>query len=682
MSALEASRYVAWNDALAARFFHPGAAGQQVYLYVTEDVISEVGRPFGGGIAEFIGAVRGGPPGVTRSGHCQRALQVARNWRERGQVYPPYVAYLALFVLAGGHEGDFVPHAYYPRLWELLGEQGEGSPPSFHRMIELWDDLERWSTQDRAGQLGVFEARNIGEWIHVGLPLAQTVLTEAERRMLPKIFAEAHLDPDMPPSTGELQRALVQFGRTVLRPRTLAAIERGADAFKRALLDTVADDFLEWDGESAAAGGAGQPKEVWAGLRLCLAVDRVARAVRVSIRFHSKREIPEEGLELAGAGMPLQCEEYAIGWSSLIADPTTGSNFTPSDSAWTLGMALADTKRGWKVRLRPARLRIFVEGTAEGLPGLVEAVRLPLHHPFYLAFQAADWPSLQDWVEQECCDWRELAVSSGLPAGWRFAAVGEAKTDRGLRALDAALALSDRVSVRIVGGVRGSSVGNTFLSFAPPRLVVDVAGPDDAIYCDDRVLEVDPDTPGTYKLPQDLAADTRTVIEVRRGDDTIRRVSLYLISGFPWRFDAPLVAFDGLGRLIDSPSKSAGIAGASVPSAEEPLVPDLLRTPGLSSAASRVYFVGNVPGAISVWPAEPFPAWEPVWAIPFRVRGHAIYCGRALSAAQPATHRRGSRKRLALWRRVLWQWRKRITSPQDRHLKVLWRKYREVARDA
>jgi hypothetical protein len=273
-------------------------------------------------------------------------------------------------------------------------------------------------------------------------------------------------------------------------------------------------------------------------------------------------------------------------------------------------------------------------------------------------------------------------MSSGLPAGWTFAAVGEARTDQGLRALDAALALPDRVSVRVVGGIRSSTAGNTFLAFAPPRLVVDGAGPDDVICCGDRVLEDDSDAPGTYELPKDLADDTRTVIEVRRGDDTIRRVSLYLIAGFPWRFDAPLVFFDGLDRLIDGSSKSGGIVGAAVPPVEEPLLPDLLRTPGLSSAASRVYFVGNAPGAISIWPAEPLPAWKPVWAIPFGERGRAIYCGEALSAARPTAQRRGSRKQLALWRRVLWRWRKKITLPQDKHLKALWRQYREAARDA
>ena len=89
-------RYLAWNDALAKRFFHPDVAGTPVYFFVTEDVITEVGRTVGQGHEDFLVAVRAGPPGVTRSGHCQRALQVSEGWRYCGFEYPPYVAYLAL----------------------------------------------------------------------------------------------------------------------------------------------------------------------------------------------------------------------------------------------------------------------------------------------------------------------------------------------------------------------------------------------------------------------------------------------------------------------------------------------------------------------------------------------------------------------------------------------------------
>jgi hypothetical protein len=113
------SRYLLWNDAIASRFFSPEHAEEPVYLFVTQEVLAEVGQQLDEGPDDFIAAVRAGPPGVTRSGHCQRALQIAEGWRDRGFSYPPYIAYLALFVMAAGHEGDFDPRDYYPRTGEL-----------------------------------------------------------------------------------------------------------------------------------------------------------------------------------------------------------------------------------------------------------------------------------------------------------------------------------------------------------------------------------------------------------------------------------------------------------------------------------------------------------------------------------------------------------------------------------
>lgn len=675
--------YLAWNDALTGRFFHPGASGQQVYLYVTEDVIVEVGDSLGGGaIDEFIAAVRAGPPGVTRAGHCQRALQVALGWRERGFGYPPYVAYLALFVLAGGHEGEFAPHAYYPRLWELLGEHGTGSPPSFERMVELWDDLERWSTRDRGGELGVFEASIVGGWVHVGLPLAQTVLTEGERAALPKIFAEAQLEPGIPPSNRELYRALVQYGRSILRPRTVRALERGSDAFKEALLDLVADDFVAWNGDVQVLENREGPREVHAPLRLCLAVDRIAGTAHATVRCHSKREMPGEGLDLDGFGERFRCIESVPQWSSPLARALTGDEFEPSPSAWSSGMVVADTARGWQLRLRPARVRIFVEGTAAGLPGLVEAVGLPLHAAFYLAFRVADWPALCAWAEEDCEGWHELPITAGLPSGWALAAVEEARTDRGPRQLDASAAFPDRVSIRLVGGIRSSTAGNSFFPFALPRVAVDGAGRDDTVYCAGRRLQSGPDSPGSYNIPDGLPLETRIVVEVRRDEEPVRRLSLYLASTFSWRFQTPLVVLDRFGMPITGGPTQGGIAGAVAPPAAQPLRPDVFRTPDLRPEADMVFFVGKHPGAIARWPVDPMPSWEPVWAIPFGRRGRAIYCGSCLSASKPSRKPQGSRRQRALWRRVLWQWRKRITPPSDPYLKVLWRQYREVARDA
>lgn len=108
--------YMPWNDALARHFFRPEMAGQVVWLYVTDDLIGELGSADGGTVASFVEAIKSGAPWVATGSLCQRALRAYEGWRGRGLEYPPYIGYLSLFVLAAGLEGDFARHAYYPRL--------------------------------------------------------------------------------------------------------------------------------------------------------------------------------------------------------------------------------------------------------------------------------------------------------------------------------------------------------------------------------------------------------------------------------------------------------------------------------------------------------------------------------------------------------------------------------------
>ena len=59
----------------------------------------------------------------------------------------------------------------------------------------VWRDLEAWTVADREGTLGIFKAQTAGRRANVGLPIAQTILTEEERRRLPELFEAADLEP-------------------------------------------------------------------------------------------------------------------------------------------------------------------------------------------------------------------------------------------------------------------------------------------------------------------------------------------------------------------------------------------------------------------------------------------------------------------------------------------------------
>ncbi|MEA3343213.1 MAG: hypothetical protein U9Q92_03535, partial [archaeon] len=142
--------YLEWNNLLAKYFFNEEKSGKEVLLYVNEDLINELGKPRGDDINNFLESTKQGPRWITRSGVCQKALQSFEGWRNKGFEYPPYISYLACFVLAAGTHEDCAPQAYYPRLRKLLNEEDNiGQLPSFNKMILLWDDLDKWSREDK-----------------------------------------------------------------------------------------------------------------------------------------------------------------------------------------------------------------------------------------------------------------------------------------------------------------------------------------------------------------------------------------------------------------------------------------------------------------------------------------------------------------------------------------------------
>jgi hypothetical protein len=298
--------FLEWNDKLAAHFFRPEMAGRQVFLFVTEDLLDELGAETGDACRHFVWAVKGGHPWKPAEylSLCEKALHCFANWRWRDLRYPPYIGYLGLFVLAAGREGEFAPHAYYPRLHALLGNGGHGMLPAFDRMGELWDDLAEWANGSKGGDLGCFTSRSIGACLHVGMPLSQTVLTEQERRCLPGIFAAAHLDPTSSPSDLELRRLLRTNAHHSLRPRTmdLLSSDNGPEAgFLNVFLATAREELDHWDGHVEDDTQISQ-RTVYGNLRLCAEFNRVAQTTRITLRCSMNREFPEAGLSLKRTG--------------------------------------------------------------------------------------------------------------------------------------------------------------------------------------------------------------------------------------------------------------------------------------------------------------------------------------------------------------------------------------------
>src|SRR5258708_1579045 len=193
-----------WNSRLAIHFFNSDTANKRVYLHTTTELLDQLGG-FSSATPEFVAAVKRGPSNIRSGDICTTAIRVARDWRNKSYAYPPYIAHLCLLALAATREGQWASYAYHPRLRDLLGEPGLGPLKNFYPMSKLlWRDLEEWTHNDTKGTLGLFTWQHSGSWIYVGLPVAQTLLTDAERRCLPELFRDADLEPAAQIPEGEL----------------------------------------------------------------------------------------------------------------------------------------------------------------------------------------------------------------------------------------------------------------------------------------------------------------------------------------------------------------------------------------------------------------------------------------------------------------------------------------------
>ena len=675
--------YQQWNDALAQHFFGPEKAGINVYLYVNHDLIQSLEQSLvGAGL--FLDAVVGRDIGYDADGVCQRALRALRYWEYSRQGFPPYIAYLGLFVLASDIDGDFAPNAYYPRLWDLLGEQRTGSVPSFSLMSQLWDDLEDWTVRYRGGEVGVFQSRSVGGNLHIGYPLSQSMLAEQDRRALPQVFYSAGLDPAAFHPAGEIAMALRSTtAKGLMRARTVRLAGDPNDVLHSAMIEVASDELAAWDGIVAEPelGRAGRSSQL-VGLRVCISIDNVTGIARSSLRCKLNREFPEAGFTLSNG---FRADEDVNGWSLPIKHSATGEYLDASILDWRNGITMRATSPTCQLRLPGREVRIFVSGLQEGIGDLVETQVLPRGQSFYVCYPQDTWPRLERWATSQCRGFRTVDLVQGIPGSWRMARVEEAIDDEGLRHAFPVLSFPSEVRLRLVGGIR-SGPGNNFFNFAPPMIELLGATPETKVLCDDVLLAPGPE-PNFVALPSNIITGSRVVVEARLSQTVMQRLPLFLTGDFSVHMPEPLLALDSTGAAVQPGVQGLSCAGAFINSD----VPMLVRSAegvfqDLENEIGSVqgFLVGRNPGEIVAWPSEPFPGdWIPQWAIKrlSRKRWEAVYVAGVLGSTTFQPLSLPTVRKVRDWKQALWYRRKRTVPPRLPVERELWDQIQRVARN-
>jgi hypothetical protein len=684
--------YLAWNDLIAKHFFNEENAGREVLLYVNERLLETLGSDQSAGKDDFISALKNGPPWVTRQGFCQKALQACLDWRSKQLEYPPYIGYLAFFVLAGGVDAGFAPHAYYPNLWTLLGESTDkGTPPSFDEMILLWQDLEKWSMEDKHEALGRFVARIRGGWWKVGLPLSQTIISDEERKNLPGFFAGANLDPTDPPSPEVMAKLFNTYGHGLFEKKTLKILHDSGDEFislRESLVDLVLDELECWDGivdeDKSPDESKPESSRVQAvGMRICFSYDAVVQGISSYLRFKASKPFPEEGLEFERNGDPgiYSCKETFQGWSTPLKYKQDDSvrRLDASSVDWIRGDRFFDRQNEWHAKMRGAKTRLF-RLNLDGMPDWIETQKLDRGVDFFIASHAPEAEKVRHWGASACDELKEIKAS-GMPHGWiLFYGKNATESCEGIDVLS----ISRQVRLLLKEGIKAGR-GNAFFNFAPPKIVVENGTGAELVTingkpviqrnCAEPVWAI----PGEFLRSEDQSPGESLKVEVKTSDLSLSRIIRIVSFGLPASCeDTPFR--DRFGQICDEAESSRVRGARAINVALEGPDPEFLPT----QLSQKIIFIGCRPGEISEWPENGFPKeWRPVWALAYKKKSHWVvhFCGDLEDADNESglAHPLGDRKKLKQWREALWVNRKITAGPELGILRKLWRKYMEAA---
>lgn len=519
--------YLSWNDALAERFFRPECDGQRVFLFVTEALIAEIGASTDEALSDFIRAVLAGPPFVFGESLCERASRSLFNWRRGGRKWPPYLGYLALFVLAAGLDGEFSPIAYYPRLRKLLGDPPlTGMYPGFDRMHRLWEDLEVWSTRDQHGELGVFRFQLPSRLVHVGIPISQVILNERERLLLPELFSEAGLAGAPAPSEQFMSHCLLRYGSRKLRARTLNVLRRdlGSTDELELIVSVALDEFDTWDGTfSRQASATGEKRGV---LRICLDIDDITGRVKARLRCRAQGDFPDGTVELVSGGSRFTCEKETENWSTVLADADSFDELDASQLDWSAKLDAIDQSNNLRFQMPVSVARIFASGAEEDLNGYVEIQGLPQKQEVFIAAEDSAASDIENWGRRSCEGFTEVRIQRGLPCTWRLFKIERVLDDRWIRHKYTQFTLSREAQLFIKGGIRDRS--GAYFPFALPALdaIGDSSSLTLTINGQQRVIgELN-----RYQLDIADVEDLRITVELGQDGRAVRTRTLYVRS--------------------------------------------------------------------------------------------------------------------------------------------------------
>ena len=694
--------YLEWNNKIARQFFNSNKLGTRVWFSVEKDLIKKITQENNTNFNQFIETVKKGPDWVNRDNQkvCIKARDTFKAWRKKNLEYPPYIAYLALFVLAVNHNDseNFSENDYYGRLRNLLEEKpSTGQYPSFEKMSELWDDLEKWSSKDKENKLGEFYHDIYGKHFHVGIPYYQVVLSTEDRSSLSEIFWKMGWDSDSNPTEEEILFSLKK-NKDLLSNRTSNRIEKGKPDFLRVLIDRVLEELKEYDDEILENSRAENEEAQNRGfIDIYLEIDETAKKITSSFRCRRKAGLPEGEFLLTDQ---TNTTKKVPSFLSTISDKIINFNID-----WEKSLSVKSKEytlfhyRGQKYTLfhyRGQKYKLFTP--AKDVSGWASGQRYIPDKLFYLAVHKSLFDKAQKWGEKECNECQELKFS-GLPDNWHLFKIKGVKRDSIKKDIPD-LAIDKKQRIKFEGGIRLSK-GNKFFSFAPPKIILtggleQISSLFYSINNKHRPLLFN-QTENSFSLPTDvsdrewitISDSNKNTSNIGKGSETqkFNKKDSEKITPKKLFLDSPRLkklsdCSKNQDNLISFPfGQCKDISNIGKESETQKFnkkdIDNYDRFPDISmNPEEKIYLVGSIPGQISIWPYKFY--WNPIWLIQFKNHKKAVayWTGNLFSHIEKP--KKFSEREIQLWKNIVWHKRKRITPDKQKKWKEFLKRIKDV----
>lgn len=322
---------------------------------------------------------------------------------------------------------------------------------------------------------------------------------------------------------------------------------------------------------------------------------------------------------------------------------------------------------------------MFLPGSRSGLSdNWVESQRLERHCDFVVACTESSRDEVLRWGISSASRLEELSAPSAIPRGWILFRGSDAQKSH---PAIPCLSLPQETRISLAGGIK-TGKGNTYVEFAPPRLLIE-GNPDGAkIKLDGSEIDILQAAGEGWQIPKGTGLRKTFTAELELSGQAVSSRKVILVPTVErqdWSL-LPMMRRDGL--TIETEDGFDHVQGAVVHLAGpvewgEP--PRVLPT----HLSSTIVFIGPTPGQVFMWPEEDPPEdWSPAWALAKSKKSwRAFQCGRAGDNLTPVWNGRyGDSRRVKLWKNFIWGNRKRTVPPRLRGPRRLWDSYLEVAK--